>query len=122
MSMRYASYALLHCSIRLYSQVAPASTTPTAASLSPASSSVTKHRLPVRGGQNLTDRHERLAKSIRSKGALSRHIDELPATLTTDTAGELNLPRTTIGGLGKQPEVFMGLAVPQKPVPPSPEG
>ncbi|KAJ3544061.1 hypothetical protein NM688_g5783 [Phlebia brevispora] len=69
---------------------------------------------PVRGGQNLTQRYQRLERSLRGKEAYGNQIQQLSEESST------LLPLTS----ARRPSgarTFMGYVVPEEPQPPGPE-
>jgi hypothetical protein len=76
--------------------------------------SIARLKRPTRGGQNLTDRHRRLEKSLRGKEARLKQIDDLPRSLTS--AQPSSVP--------KRPALntFQGFVIPEQPKPPEPDG
>ncbi|PSR78582.1 hypothetical protein PHLCEN_2v7329 [Hermanssonia centrifuga] len=70
---------------------------------------------PGRGGQNLSQRYERLEKSLRGKGTYQQAISQL--------SHEAASPLTPSARRTKDKrEIFMGLVVPEEPKPPGPDG
>ena len=70
---------------------------------------------PVRGGQNLSQRYERLEKSLRGKEAYGKEIQQL-----TQKSGTIQSPAEARRGGGAR--TFMGFVVPEEPKPPGPDG
>jgi hypothetical protein len=79
-------------------------------------SSFEHRKKPSRGGQNLTERHKRLEKSLRGKEAYTSESDELKhSTLTGPSTG-------TGGTIEPKIEFFHGLTIPHKPKEPADDG
>ncbi|KII84561.1 hypothetical protein PLICRDRAFT_117598 [Plicaturopsis crispa FD-325 SS-3] len=82
-------------------------------------SQIERWKHPSRGGQNLSDRYHRLAKSLRGKEAFSKKIQELPGSSTVPASGQV------AGDWKPQPQredtSFRGLLVPTQPKPPEPD-
>ena len=76
--------------------------------------SIARWKRPTRGGQNLTDRHRRLEKSLRGKEARLKQIDDLPAPPTVVQ------PSSALKGPALN--IFRGFVVPEQPKPPEPDG
>lgn len=73
---------------------------------------------PRRGGQNLSERYNRLERSLRQKAVQSAHIEDLPGPAMPPDAGEL--PRVKPGKPAV--EMFRGFIVPEEPIEPGPDG
>jgi len=73
---------------------------------------ITRLKRGVRGGQNLTDRHLRLEKSLRGKEARSKQTNDLPNFSTVVHSPSI-LQRPTL--------TFRGFVVPEEPRPPEPD-
>jgi hypothetical protein len=67
-------------------------------------------RNPTRGGQNLTNRHIRLARSVRGKEYFAGEAGELKETSQTAAASDADTKK------------FYGLTIPVKPRPPAADG
>lgn len=85
------------------------------ASTSAVPTSTPPYKYPTRGGQNLSERFQRLEKSVRGKEAYQRDIHEI--------AGE-RAANASVSGRRARPSVdtFMGFVVPEEPKPPGPDG
>lgn len=70
---------------------------------------------PLRGGQNLTNRYQRLENSTREKYALSHNIEVL-SSQQPKLASQPHLPFYPNG------KVFRGFVIPEKPRPPESDG
>lgn len=75
--------------------------------------SILRLKRPTRGGQNLTDRHRRLEKSLRGKEARLKQID-----LLTESSTVAKPPSLLRGSIS----TFREFVVPEEPKPPGPEG
>ncbi|KIM86849.1 hypothetical protein PILCRDRAFT_289755, partial [Piloderma croceum F 1598] len=75
--------------------------------------SIARLKRPTRGGQNLTDRHRRLEKSLRGKEARLKQIDDLPRSSTF----------AQLSSVPKRPALntFQGFVIPEQPKPPEPD-
>lgn len=69
-----------------------------------------------RGGQNLSNRYDRLEKTIRSKEALSRDIDTLIAQTRVSEA------ETSKETVTRRHQTYRGFRIPELPKPPKDDG
>jgi hypothetical protein len=76
--------------------------------------SIARLKRPARGGQNLTDRHRRLEKSLRGREAQLQQIEDLPGP-SAGVKSQSPLKRSSLN-------TFRGFVVPEQPKPPSPDG
>lgn len=75
-------------------------------------------KYPTRGGQNLSDRFQRLEKSVRGKQTYQRDIYEISGERKANSleAGVRVRPARS------KANTFMGFIVPEEPKPPGPDG
>lgn len=83
----------------------------------PTSAAIERWKHPIRGGQNLTIRYQRLEKSLRGKEAYEQTISNL-----TDFPRSTSPNRSTPGLAKKNVQTFMGFMVPEEPRPPASDG
>src|ERR1700729_1476865 len=76
--------------------------------------SIARWKRPTRGGQNLTDRHRRLEKSLRGKQNRLKQIDDMPGSSTV-VQQLSSVRRPTLN-------TFRGFVIPEEPKPPEPDG
>jgi len=76
--------------------------------------SIARLKKPTRGGQNLTDRHRRLERSLRGREARLKQIDDL-SSASTVVQPPPTVRRPTLS-------TFRGFVIPEKPKPPEPDG
>jgi hypothetical protein len=75
-------------------------------------------KIPLRGGQNLSERHTRLESMLRGKISMTQHIETMPKSPTKVQEAD-----TTQGTLKKRPvPTFHGFIIPEEPIPPGPDG
>jgi len=67
----------------------------------------------TRGGQNLTDRHRRLEKSLRGREAQLKQIDDLSSPSTIE--------QPPFRAKNQTSDIFRGFVVPEQPKPPTPD-
>lgn len=78
------------------------------------SASIARLKRPNRGGQNLTERHKRLEKSLRGKESRLSKINDLPAS---SSPGAISTAKSKLSQ-----RLFRGFVVPEVPKPPEPDG
>ncbi|KAI0070537.1 hypothetical protein K474DRAFT_1608515 [Panus rudis PR-1116 ss-1] len=84
--------------------------------------SVTDRKHPTRGGQNLTDRYDRLERSLRGKSGYEENIQQLMREAGDATsANEERQREKDLHPLRKPPKTFMGYVIPERPKPPEPD-
>ena len=84
---------------------------------------VDERKYPSRGGQNLTQRFQRLERSFRGKDAYKQEITELKEDAegtTVDLATEDT--QKSIQGRKNKAQMFMGFVIPDEPKPPADDG
>jgi hypothetical protein len=81
---------------------------------------------PPRGGQNLSERYQRLERSLRGKEVLVKDIGELMPHLVTDYEEKSKSNSVKVSSPSLSPkkgvEMFHGFEVPQEPREPESDG